>query len=683
MKTLTKVLRFFIRAGSLLLALFAFFIFYGSLPNRWYHNLYIRSGSMVPTIRPGDMIVITPPPAVLKPGMILTLSVDGSLVTHRLVGFGEYGELITRGDANTTKDDWGKAQVTIVGVYRARLPYLGHLASLAGRFFRLDFSGAWFSDRETLAAELGAGQGWSTPEPPPDPVNLRGNLYILPFHKERRAGLDIRLCLLNNGSTRVEGLNAFHRILVQDENWQYQEVIAELLDMSARPALEVGEEYCYKDRSLFEPLVGGLYRDEIQVYVLPPGGNPPAPGDPIPVALELALDFVFPALQTPAPALDRLPAPPETAAPIAEPVQDLEQTPTPTPTPFQPAPPTTPAGEATAIPEPTGTGEATSTPTGTKAATLTSTPGAEPTLAAVLPPSPTPTPSPAPRLEAGCVIPTSYWLEHPAVWGLERFELGEEIIESPAAFALLDRDPPVEGNLRLFQALLVAELNFARGAAVPELLPHLNAVRDWFSEHPLGEPLGEADRARAEELALPLERYIRGLFALPLCPGWEPTHTPTPTGTVTAPATSSMTPTAGATETPAATASHTPTATPIQATPTPAATEVASPTPLPPSPNAAPTEEPTPASTDEPPVVEAPPPTPTLPPAATPAPTEPPPPAEEPTAEPPPPEEEHIDTPTVDTPKEAATDGPAPEDTPVDEGTESGEPGPGSTEPAP
>ena len=111
---------------------FLIFLAYGNLPNRWYHILYVYSGSMSPAINPGDLIIITPPTKVLEPGMILTMRVDGKLVTHRLLGISSDGLVITKGDANKTLDSWDQGKLEIGGIVRGRIPYLGYMSQIGG-----------------------------------------------------------------------------------------------------------------------------------------------------------------------------------------------------------------------------------------------------------------------------------------------------------------------------------------------------------------------------------------------------------------------------------------------------------------------------------------------------------------------------------------------------------------------
>jgi signal peptidase I len=113
------------------LVLVAGFVLYGMIDNRWYHVVAVEGGSMAPTIQPGDLIVITRPPARIEAGMILTLEVDGAVVTHRVVEVHDDGTYVTQGDANTTRDDFRANRVRVVGEYRFRIPWIGRLLATA------------------------------------------------------------------------------------------------------------------------------------------------------------------------------------------------------------------------------------------------------------------------------------------------------------------------------------------------------------------------------------------------------------------------------------------------------------------------------------------------------------------------------------------------------------------------
>ena len=139
-----------------IIAIFLLFLIYGNLPNRWYHVLYMYSGSMAPALDPGDLIIITPPTRVLEPGMILTMRVDGKLVTHRLLGISSDGLLITKGDANNTLDNWDQSNLEIGGIVRGRIPYLGYLTRIS-QVFAPTASGGWFTDAHQIKMDAASG----------------------------------------------------------------------------------------------------------------------------------------------------------------------------------------------------------------------------------------------------------------------------------------------------------------------------------------------------------------------------------------------------------------------------------------------------------------------------------------------------------------------------------------------
>lgn len=111
---------------------FVVFVAYGTfVDNRWYKIVVIEGSSMEPTLSAGDAIVLTRPPDEIEPGMILTLEVDGNVVTHRVVEVRPDGSFVTKGDANEAADDFDGHDVRVVGEYRMRLPRLGRLLATA------------------------------------------------------------------------------------------------------------------------------------------------------------------------------------------------------------------------------------------------------------------------------------------------------------------------------------------------------------------------------------------------------------------------------------------------------------------------------------------------------------------------------------------------------------------------
>jgi signal peptidase I len=141
---------------------FVLFLAYGVVDNRWYHVVAVKGGSMTPTIQAGDLIVITRPPQQIQPGMILTLEVDNSVVTHRVVQVNADGSFITKGDANDVRDDFGGNTVRVVGQYQFRIPLLGGLIPTANPQ-PLDSSSAWFVMRHDLGVTGTAGTWELTP----------------------------------------------------------------------------------------------------------------------------------------------------------------------------------------------------------------------------------------------------------------------------------------------------------------------------------------------------------------------------------------------------------------------------------------------------------------------------------------------------------------------------------------
>jgi signal peptidase len=67
----------------------------------------VKTGSMVPTYRPGDLVVDEPaPPGSLHVGDVITFQSGSGLVTHRIHDITPAGIIHTKGDANRTADVW-------------------------------------------------------------------------------------------------------------------------------------------------------------------------------------------------------------------------------------------------------------------------------------------------------------------------------------------------------------------------------------------------------------------------------------------------------------------------------------------------------------------------------------------------------------------------------------------------
>jgi signal peptidase len=93
----------------------------------------ITSGSMEPNIRPGDLVLLVPVDADYVNGRPLTGSVvqvhnpvrKGELLVHRVKGKDATGALITKGDANATRDRVSVEPSNVLGVARIRVPFAG------------------------------------------------------------------------------------------------------------------------------------------------------------------------------------------------------------------------------------------------------------------------------------------------------------------------------------------------------------------------------------------------------------------------------------------------------------------------------------------------------------------------------------------------------------------------------
>ena len=118
-------------------------------------SLTVLTGSMQPTIAPGDMVVtkgFTPEDAAnLEVGDVITFlpySNDPLLVTHRIIAksVSQQGyTFVTQGDNNASPDNWSPVRAEqIRGVVLYHVPKLGHLK-------------AWLADNTRLVMVASAG----------------------------------------------------------------------------------------------------------------------------------------------------------------------------------------------------------------------------------------------------------------------------------------------------------------------------------------------------------------------------------------------------------------------------------------------------------------------------------------------------------------------------------------------
>lgn len=94
-----------------------------------YKSFIVLSGSMKPTLNEGD-IVITKENEDINLNDIISFDVGNSVVTHRIVGTQtENGQkrFVTKGDANSGKDDELVSIKDIEGKYVFKIPLLGNI----------------------------------------------------------------------------------------------------------------------------------------------------------------------------------------------------------------------------------------------------------------------------------------------------------------------------------------------------------------------------------------------------------------------------------------------------------------------------------------------------------------------------------------------------------------------------
>jgi len=107
-------------------------------------SMVVRSGSMTPAIRTGDVVVVKPiAPAEAAIGDIVTFrdpEGSGRLLVHRVRAISRAGdqvEVITKGDANPTQEHWRVPLDGTIGTVAYRIPLLGYavgpIGSPAGR----------------------------------------------------------------------------------------------------------------------------------------------------------------------------------------------------------------------------------------------------------------------------------------------------------------------------------------------------------------------------------------------------------------------------------------------------------------------------------------------------------------------------------------------------------------------
>jgi len=101
-----------------------------------FQPLVVRSGSMVPTLHVGDVVISEQVRAAeVGPGDVVTQPEQpggAEAVTHRVVSVepaGDHLRIETRGDANDSSEVWSATPDTLVGRHRGTVPWVGRIAT--------------------------------------------------------------------------------------------------------------------------------------------------------------------------------------------------------------------------------------------------------------------------------------------------------------------------------------------------------------------------------------------------------------------------------------------------------------------------------------------------------------------------------------------------------------------------
>ena len=91
-----------------------------------YSFSLVRSGSMVPAIKMGDVIITRPAgEANIQPGRIVMYRHDVEMITHRILSI-DGDTLVTKGDALEHPDPWPVVISSVHSVYLFKIPYIGY-----------------------------------------------------------------------------------------------------------------------------------------------------------------------------------------------------------------------------------------------------------------------------------------------------------------------------------------------------------------------------------------------------------------------------------------------------------------------------------------------------------------------------------------------------------------------------
>jgi signal peptidase I len=125
MSTLRSITR-----ATLALALLVALVSATALWTQGYRVYVVHTGSMVPTYRPGDVVIDRPAQHHYRAGEVITFrhsSQTTDVVTHRITDVTPAGIIHTKGDANRTADVWDIRPDQVRGTVAMKVTDLGYL----------------------------------------------------------------------------------------------------------------------------------------------------------------------------------------------------------------------------------------------------------------------------------------------------------------------------------------------------------------------------------------------------------------------------------------------------------------------------------------------------------------------------------------------------------------------------
>ena len=95
-----------------------------------YHAIVIGSGSMVPKLYKGDVVLVENDIDKLEVGQVIAVNYENTIIVHRIakkIKVEGQTYIYTKGDANNDIDGYKVTKEMIYGVVNIRIPYIGYL----------------------------------------------------------------------------------------------------------------------------------------------------------------------------------------------------------------------------------------------------------------------------------------------------------------------------------------------------------------------------------------------------------------------------------------------------------------------------------------------------------------------------------------------------------------------------